>query len=217
MKKYKAVIFDVDGTLLDTTEGVLAAVQYTIQTMGLCKLDRKMLMTFIGPPIQDSFRRVYDVSAEKAQELATVFRNRYKDHELLKAVPYDGIYKMMEELKKRDIEIAIATYKRQDYADTILRHFHFDRYSDILYGSDFDNKLKKSDIIQLCMERLQIADPSAVVMIGDSMHDAKGAQTLGMDFIGVTYGFEFQTMEDVFAYPAVGYADAPLDILYYIK
>ncbi len=215
MKNYKAAIFDVDGTLLDTTEGVLAAVQYTIQKTGLKELDRQKLLTFIGPPIQDSFCRMYNISADRAQELAAVFRNQYKDHELLRAVPYDGIYEVMEELKKRGIGIAVATYKRQDYAETILRHFHFDRYSDILYGSDFENKLRKPDIIQRCIGKLQIADPSSVVMIGDSMHDAEGALALGMDFIGVTYGFDFRTKEEVYAYPAVGYADVPLDILNY--
>ena len=213
MKKYKAAIFDVDGTLLDTTEGVLSAVQYTIRAAGLHEIDRQSLLTFIGPPVQDSFCNVYGVSAEKAQELAGIFRNRYKDYDLLKAVPYAGIYEVMEELQKSNVGIAVATYKRQDYAETILRHFRFDDYSDILYGSDFENKLKKPDIIRLCMDRLKIIDPADVVMVGDSMHDAKGAQDLGMDFIGVTYGFGFRTKEDVYAYPAIGHADMPVDIL----
>lgn len=216
MKQYKAAIFDVDGTLLDTTEGILAAVRYMISEAGLPELDRKTLLTFIGPPIQDSLVRVYQVSKDRAQELATIFRNRYKDYELLKAVAYEGIYDVMDELHNRGIAIAVATYKRQDYAEMILKHFHFDRYSDILYGADHENKLKKQDIIRLCMNDMGITDPSEVVMIGDSSHDAKGAQELGMDFIGVTYGFEFRTKEDVYAYPAVGYADIPGDILKYM-
>lgn len=216
MKQYKAAIFDVDGTLLNTTDGILASVRYMIAEAGLPELDRKTLLTFIGPPIQDSLVRVYQVSKERAQELATIFRNRYKDYELLKAVAYDGIYDVMDELRNRRIAIAVATYKRQDYAEMILKHFHFDQYSDILYGADHENKLKKQDIIKLCMKDMGITDPSEVVMIGDSSHDAKGAQELGMDFIGVTYGFEFRTKEDVYAYPAVGYADIPSDILKYM-
>lgn len=216
MKKYKAAIFDVDGTLLDTTEGVLASVKYTIKEAGLPEIDRETLLTFIGPPVQDSFVRIYKVSVERAQELATIFRNRYKDYELLKAKAYEGIYDVMEELKSKNISIAVATYKRQDYALTILQHFHFDKYSDILYGADHENKLKKKDIIMLCMKDMGITDSSDVVMIGDSSHDAKGANELGMDFIGVTYGFEFRTKEDVFKYPAIGYADTPIEINKYI-
>ena len=216
MKRYKAVIFDVDGTLLDTTEGVLAAVQYTIKEAGLPEIDREALLTFIGPPIQDSLVRVYHVSNERSQELAVIFRNRYKDHDLLKAEPYDGIYDVMSHLNKQGIAIAVATYKRQDYAETILKHFHFDQYSDILYGADHENKLKKKDIIMLCMHDMGIDDPTEVVMVGDSSHDALGAKELGMDFIGVTYGFDFKNQEDVMKFPAIGYANKTEDLLKYL-
>lgn len=216
MKRYKAVIFDVDGTLLDTTEGVLAAVQYTIKEAGLPEIDREALLTFIGPPIQDSFVRIYHVSKERSQELAVIFRNRYKDHDLLKAEPYDGIYDVMSQLNKQGIAIAVATYKRQDYAETILKHFHFDQYSDILYGADHENKLKKKDIIMLCMHDMGIDDPTEVVMVGDSSHDALGAKELGMDFIGVTYGFDFKNQEDVMKFPAIGYANKTEDLLKYL-
>lgn len=216
MKRYKAVIFDVDGTLLDTTEGVLAAVQYTIKEAGLPEIDREALLTFIGPPIQDSFVRVYHVSKERSQELAVIFRNRYKDHDLLKAEPYDEIYDVMSQLNKQGIAIAVATYKRQDYAETILKHFHFDQYSDILYGADHENKLKKKDIIMLCMHDMGIDDPTEVVMVGDSSHDALGAKELGMDFIGVTYGFDFKNQEDVMKFPAIGYANKTEDLLKYL-
>lgn len=215
MKQYKAAIFDVDGTLLDTTEGVLAAVSYTIKAAGIPEIDGNTLLTFIGPPIQESFIRVYGVTKERAQELATMFRNRYKDYELLKAKPYEGIYEAMNHISAKGVGIAVATYKRQDYAETILRHFGFDRYSDVLYGADHENKLKKMDIIKLCLKDMGITDPADAVMIGDSGHDAEGAGQLGMDFIGVTYGFDFRTKEDVFAYPAIGYADMPAQLCQY--
>ena len=86
MKKYEMVIFDVDGTLLDTTEGVLNAVRYAIETAGLPKLSEDVLRTFIGPPIQDSFGKAYHIEDKQyLQELAGIFRGRYKDCELLKA------------------------------------------------------------------------------------------------------------------------------------
>lgn len=215
MKKYEVAVFDVDGTLLDTTEGILASVRYTIHKMGFVPLSEEQMLTFIGPPIQDSFSQVYHLEGEILQTIATCFRNRYKDFELFKAVPYDGIYELLDALSDKGIKLAVATYKRQDYAEAILKHFGFDKYTDILYGADHENKLKKMDIIKKCMDDLRIYDYSKAVMIGDSRHDAIGAQKIGIDFIGVTYGFDFKLPSEVFAYDAVGAANSPKDILQY--
>ena len=120
-------VFDVDGTLLDTSEGVLSSVIYTIKKHNLPAIDEKTLRTFIGPPIQDSFARVYGIQGNILQELATTFRNQYKDNDLLKAVPYDGIYKVFDALIAEGIKPAIATYKRQDYATIIMNYFGFNK------------------------------------------------------------------------------------------
>lgn len=213
MGKYEIAVFDVDGTLLDTTEGVLASVKYTIDKMGFEPLSEDVLKTFIGPPIQDSFAKAYNLSGDILQDIATCFRNRYKDYELLKAVPYDGIYEVFDKLMERNVKLAVATYKRQDYAEAILKHFGFDKYTNILYGADHNNKLKKVDIIEKCMVDLGVTDYSNAVMIGDSSHDAIGAEKIGMDFIGVTYGFDFRAPEHVYKFKAVGAAAMPLDLL----
>lgn len=216
-RKYDYIIFDVDGTLLDTTEGVLSAVKHTITVSGLPELPEAELLTFIGPPIQDSFQKHYGIEGAKLQELATIFRNQYKDVDLLKAVPYEGIYDICEKLKEAGIKIGVATYKRQDYAERILKHFEFDKYSKYLYGADHENKLKKMDIIKLCMDEMGVTDKKRVLMIGDSSHDAIGAEKIGVAFLGVTYGFDFRTEEDVMKYPAIGAAGTPPDILQYVS
>ncbi len=197
VKKYDVAVFDVDGTLLDTTEGIVEAVKYTIRQYGLSELSEAELLTFIGPPVQDSFARFYGLDHIQVQELTTCFRNRYKDYELFKAKPYQGIYDVLDALKKQGVRIAVATYKRQDYAEEILKHFRFDRYIDVYGGADHNNKLKKVDIIEKCMKELGTTDYSNAVMIGDSSHDAIGASKIHMDFIGVTYGFGFRTKEDI--------------------
>lgn len=213
MKRYEIAVFDVDGTLLDTREGVLASVEHAIRKFGYPMPEPEVLRSFIGPPIQDSFARTYHLEKEQADAMAAEFRLSYKGENLTKAKPYEGIYELMEELVKRGVQIAVATYKRQDYAERILKYFGFDRYSNILYGSDFEGKLKKMDIIQKCMEDLGSTDYSNAVMIGDSWHDANGAEQIGVDFIGVTYGFDFRTEEDVRKYTCIGSADTPMEIL----
>ena len=216
-KQYEIAVFDVDGTLLDTTEGVLSSVRYTIKVHDLPEIPETEIKKFIGPPIQDSFQRVYGVSGDKLQELATTFRNRYKAADLLKALPYEGIYDVCAALMNQGIKIAVATYKRQDYAESIMNHFSFDRYSSIICGADHENRLKKVDIIRNCMDSMGVKDYSQAVMIGDSSHDAIGAEQIGMDFLGVTYGFDFKTREDVFKWKAIGSADTPKEILTYFR
>lgn len=207
MQRFKVVVFDVDGTLLDTSEGVKESVKYTIRKHSLKELDDVMLSTFIGPPIQDSFARVYGLSGDILQELATTFRNRYKDVDLLKAIPYDGIYDLMQKLLESDIKIAIATYKRQDYASAIMEHFCFDRYTDIIYGADHENKLKKRDIIEMALKDSGVTDYKEAVMVGDSDNDAIGAEGIGVEFIGVTYGFGFKNADDVNKFKNIGVAN----------
>ena len=207
MQRFKVVVFDVDGTLLDTSEGVKESVKYTIRKHGLKELDDVMLSTFIGPPIQDSFARVYGLSGDILQELATTFRNRYKDVDLLKAIPYDGIYDLMQKFLEADIKIAIATYKRQDYASAIMEHFGFDKYTDIIYGADHENKLKKRGIIEMALKDSGVTDYKEAVMIGDSDNDAIGAEGIGVEFVGVTYGFGFKNADDVNKFKNIGVAN----------
>lgn len=205
-RRFKAAVFDLDGTLLDTSEGILASVQYVIEEMGLEQLDEKQLKTFIGPPIQNSFGRHYGLEGEEQKRAAAMFRERYRSEDLLKARPYDGIFDVFEALLEYGIQPAVATYKRQDYALTLLKYFGFDRYTKIIYGSDFEGKLTKSDIIEKALADAGIVNYPDAVMIGDTENDAIGAQRLGTQFTGVTYGFGFQSPEDVYQFPAVGAA-----------
>jgi phosphoglycolate phosphatase len=207
MKKYKAVIFDVDGTILNPREGVVEAVKHTIEALRLNMLPTNQLNTFVGPPIQTSFIKKYNLSETEAQNAAYIFRDYYKNISLLQAKPYDDIYDTMGRLKQRGFKIGIATYKRQDYAIKLLEHFKFDKYCESIRGADNYNKLTKPDIIKNCLADLDIRDNTQVVMIGDSEHDAAGAEEAGIDFIGVTWGFGFKTPEDVLKYNNVGYAN----------
>ncbi len=216
-RRYDVAVFDLDGTLLDTTEGVLEAVEYTIGKMGYHKLTKERLMTFLGPPIQDSFAAAYGLSGPILQEMATIFRDRYVGEDLLKVQPYDGIYELCAELLAQGIAPAVATYKREDYAVTLLCRCGFDRYMKVMHGGDHENRLKKQDIIRMCIAEAGVTDLRRAVMIGDTLHDAAGAEKLGVDFIAVTYGFGFHKPADLEGVPHVGIAEKPMDILQYMR
>lgn len=208
----KNVIFDLDGTLLNTTEGVIESVKYTARSLGYPMLSSKKFLKFIGPPIQQSFMTYYGADRDRAQVAADTFRKYYKDTALLKAVPYEGIYELCEILQKNHIKMAVATYKREDYALTLLKHFHFQEYCNPVHGADNHNKLKKEDIIEICIEEMG-GKKGETVLIGDTLNDAMAAEKAGILFIAVTYGFGLKSLEDVEAYANIGYADTPLRIV----
>ena len=214
MNRYDLAVFDLDGTLLDTREGVIHSVKYTIEKMGFEMISDEELSSFIGPPVQASFARIYGLEGPILQEIATTFRNNYKLHEnLFRARAYDGIFELFAELRGRGITPAVATFKREDTALDVLRHFGFDKYTDVMFGGDHENKLTKRDIIEKCLTYSGVTDKSRAVMIGDTHFDAVGAEEIGVDFIGVTYGFGFKSAKDVVGGTAIGSADTALDIL----
>ena len=212
--KYELVIFDVDGTLLDTSEGVLSSVKYTIERFGFDMPDDKQLRTFIGPPIQRSFADTFGLSGDIIQEMTAVFRDRYKGDDLIKAVPYEGIYECFDSLESNGIKTAIATYKRDDYAQRIMKHFHFDDHTKIIHGADDNNKLSKSDIIEICINESGIPKEK-VLMVGDTDNDATGAEGIGVDFLAVTFGFGFKPGEEI-TYPHVHVSDTAADIASFV-
>ncbi len=207
----KNVIFDLDGTLLDTREGIIESVKYALQKLGYEEPSHEDLLKFVGPPIQQSLVTFFGCDKETAQQGADIFRDYYKAKALLKAEPYEGIYDLCEKLKANGIRMSVATYKREDYALELLRHFDFDRYCNPMHGADNDNVLKKADIVRMCREEMG-ASREECVLVGDTDHDARGADQAGIPFVAVTYGFGYKCADDVRDYPCIGVAKTPLEI-----
>ena len=204
--KYKWVIFDLDGTLLNTSEGIISSYRYTLALLNLPEKSDEEICSYIGPTPQTIFKTHFGMKDEQAQQAANIFRERYKTHNLLKATVYDGVYDVMECLQRNGVKLAIATNKRQDYATEICRHFGFDKYCFPIVGADNENKLTKADLIRKCLETLNVSNLSEAVMIGDTQGDKTAAETVGIDFFGVNYGFWFRIIEE--------YIDEPKGILY---
>lgn len=211
----KAVLFDLDGTLLDTSMGVIESAIFSAKELGYDELPRSIMMNFIGPPIQKSFIKYYRCTMDVAQKAANIFRSYYIDKATNNATVYPGVYEVMEELIRRKIKIAIASYKREDCAIKVLKNFKLDKFCSVIHGADNLNKLMKEDIINICLKEL-FADRKDVVFVGDTKHDAIGAFNAGISFIGVTYGMGFRTKSEVDEYVNIGSVDRIIDILNYI-
>lgn len=209
---YKAVIFDLDGTLLDTSAGVLKSVDYTIDKMGYSPLKNEVKRTFIGPPIKKSLMKQYGLSEEEADRATEIFRDRYKNHDLFLAKAYEGIYDLLKALRANGYKIGVATLKREDYAIEILEHFNIAEHCDVICGSDFASKMTKKDVLMRCESLMGLAFSNEGILIGDTTSDAVGAFEAGVDFMAVTFGFGFRTDGDVKEHPHVFTADTVQDI-----
>lgn len=197
MKKYKAIIFDIDGTLLDTSEGILSSVDFVINTMNLTKINSVTKQSFIGPMIHNSFRNVYHLPEDKVYQAANLFRKHYSEVDLDKAIPYENISELLSYLKEHHYRLGVATYKRQDYAEHILKIFDIAKYFDYIVGSDFAGKLTKQEIIDTCVANIGV-DKEKVLMIGDTDNDKLGAEKAGVDFLAVTYGYGFKPKDNLY-------------------
>lgn len=204
--RYKGIIFDLDGTLMNTAEGVLSSVRYTIEKKGFPPLSDEIMRTFIGPPVKRSFTSIYDLEEDEASEATEIFRNHYKDYDLLKAVPYDGMMELLQKLKEQGYLIGVATLKRDDYSKTLLKHYHIAEYCTAICGSDFASKMLKIDVLNNCLQEMGLSKDEAV-LIGDTSSDGRGAEQADMDFIAVTFGFGYRTAEEWSVYHPVFTAD----------
>lgn len=204
--KYKTLIFDLDGTLLDTSPGIFGSVRYTEATLKLPPIEESKLRKFLGPPPKMMYAEVYGLSEQEAIIAAKAHRKYGMEKAIYQAVKYEGIDEVLGEFHERGLNIAVATLKKQSIAEKILDLYELSSSIDIIVGMDDAETLTKSEIIKKV-----IASTGNVnaVMIGDSEYDFDGAKDASVDFIGVTYGFGFSENE---TYPFMT-ASEPKDIL----
>ena len=179
------ILFDLDGTLTDSGEGIINCAIAALEHFGLPVPERNALRAFVGPPLRDSFPK-FGVPVEKVDEAIAVYRERYIRIGKFENFPYPGIREMLENLKAQGHRLFVATSKPEHMAIEILEHFELARYFEIICGAtNDDSRSKKEDVIAYLLDRI---GPGGV-MVGDTIFDVEGAKENQLTPIAVTWGY----------------------------
>lgn len=210
----KLIVFDLDGTLLDTGEGILKCIASTLKRMGFQVLDEGICKSFVGPSLKKRFLELFGTDEKAADAFVANFREQYGKGDIFLADRYAGMEECLAALRKH-FSLAVATNKREDHAKLLLEKMELSPYFDSICGSDAAATKSKAQIVKSAAERLGV--PLAeCVLVGDSDNDAIAAAKLGIPFIGVTYGYGFKNTADVAQFPHIGCANVPLEIKNFI-
>ncbi|MEG0961953.1 MAG: HAD-IA family hydrolase [Lachnospiraceae bacterium] len=189
MKK-TTILFDLDGTLVNTGRGITRCVKSVLTTYGIQEENQEKIETFIGPPLRDSFQREYGFSLEKAAEAAEIFQKKYHEGAIFECELYPQIKETLQYLKEQGYRIAVASSKTESSCKQLMEHFEIANYFEIIGGATQDGKIStKIQVLQYVMDTLKITNKEELVLIGDTKYDAAGAKAAGIDCIGITYGF----------------------------
>lgn len=206
------VFFDMDGTLVNTFDGITKSVCYALARMGIePPEDRKELSPFIGPPLTESFSRFYGLSEDKSWQAVAHYRENYAREGIFDCRVYGGVEDMLAALGKAGKRLFVVTSKPETAARRITDHFGLDRYFEAVLGASSDgSRIQKHQVIDYALRQTG-AHKKSVVMVGDRHHDIEGAAANGIRSVGVLYGFG--SREELVSCGAGRIAETPKDVV----
>lgn len=183
----KTILFDLDGTLTDSGEGIMKCAKLALDHYGIEVPDFNALRVFVGPPLHETFVK-FGVPEEEAEEAIRIYRSRYLVEGKFENFPYPGIPEMLEKLKAQGHKLLVATSKPETTSVEILEHFGLAKYFDMICGATMDkSRSSKASVIAYLLE--QNGRDDATIMVGDTAFDVIGAKVHGIPTIGVAWGY----------------------------
>ncbi len=187
---YDIIMFDLDGTLTESAEGITNSVIFALDKMGIQETDKEKLKVFVGPPLDESFMKYYGFDKEGAKEAITNYRIYYREKGIFEAPLYENVEKTLAQLSEVGKRLFVATSKPEVFAKQILEHWGITHLFTDIVGSNLDgSKINKDEVITSLLERNGITDKEKVLMVGDREHDVIGAKKVGLACAGVLYGY----------------------------
>lgn len=183
----KAILFDLDGTLTDSGEGILNCAALALEHFGLPVPSREEMRVFVGPPLSDTFQK-FGVPADRVDEAITVYRSRYIPIGKFENTPYPGIRELLETLQQHGHRLYVATSKPEGMSIDILEHFDLAKYFTRICGAAMDmSRNSKEAVIAYLLK--ECGNDANMVMVGDTTFDVIGAKAHGIPCIGVSWGY----------------------------
>lgn len=210
----KALLFDLDGTLTDPGEGITKSVQYALEKMGCPEPDRDKLRAFIGPPLLEQFMAYRGFTQEEAAQAVAYYRERFAPIGIFENKIYPGIPELLADLQEQGFRLAVASSKPEKFVVQILEHFGLSSYFEETVGATMDQRrTAKADVIEEALGRLRLAGRKQALMIGDREHDVFGARAMGLDCVGVSYGYGSTTELEATGAAAIAASPEELGVL----
>lgn len=185
---WKTILFDLDGTLTDSQEGIINAVSYALEDMGV-HMERGEMRKFIGPPLLESLPEFCGFDLRQSEAAIEKFREYYHARGWLENAPFPGIPELLQDLRAAGLQLMVATSKPEDMAVRVLEHFGLADYFACICGAprSAPDSARKADVVRRALSWAE--DPSQAIMVGDRRHDVVGAHEAGLPCIGVLYGY----------------------------
>lgn len=208
------ILFDLDGTLTDSGPGIMNCVKYAYEKLNIPVTDPEVFRRYVGPPLLYGFMEFADLTKEEAELAVKTFRERYVDIGVWENSVYEGIPEVLTLLKCSGKKLAVATSKPQPLADRVLERYELKEFFDVVRGAQADGpKSTKPAILEDVLEMTGFADKKdQVVLVGDTKYDVIGAKTVGIDCVGVSYGYG--TFEDLKENGALKICKTPGELVY---
>ncbi len=186
---YTTILFDLDGTLTDPYLGITNSIMYALEKLGREIPPRETLLSFIGPPLYDEFRRKFGMDDAEANEAVRLYREYYPVKGLYENAVIDGAEQLLAVLKLRGKRVCLATSKPEPYAREILRHFGLLNYFDFIGAAQLDGSIStKTEVLCHVLNSTGVSAEECL-LVGDRMHDIEGAHAVGMKCVGFLAGY----------------------------
>ena len=183
----KSILFDLDGTLTDSGEGIMNCAALALERLGIPIPPRDALRVFVGPPLHDTFRQ-FGVPEDQVDEAIRIYRSRYVPVGKFENTPYPGIRELLEKLRTQGNRLYVATSKPEEMAVEVLEHFDLAHFFDHICGASLDRSRIAKDAVISYLLQLHGAD-GQMVMVGDTVFDVLGAVAHGIPAVGVAWGY----------------------------